>query len=257
MLDLFWLQVGLSFLVGGIYIAASIRAAEKFGTRWGGLLLGLPSTTLVSLYFIGWTQGTDAVAQATSLMPLSVAILGVFQLIFFLIQDKGLLKALLAATIGWLAFTVPLAVYKVQDIFITLAIGLVVYVAIANYFNKVPSRTSTAQRFSKTEFAVRAVICGTLIAATVALSKTAGPLWGGVLASFPIAFSSTVLLVSAKHGQGFTSSVVKAMQLISGTIIAFVTVLHFTVLPLGLIFGFLASYAAAVSVGILLTTKTQ
>lgn len=257
MLDVFWLQVGLSFLVGGLYIAASIRAAEKFGTRWGGLLLGLPSTTLVSLYFIGWTQGTDAVATATSLMPLTVAILGVFQLVFFLTQGKGLLTALLAATLAWLALALPLAAYNVQDMAVTLPIGLAVYAAIALYFRQVPNRTAAPQRFSKTEFAIRAVLCGTLIAATVALSKTAGPLWGGVLASFPIAFSSTVLLISAKHGHGFTSSVVKAMQLVSGTIIAFVTLLHFTVLPLGLLPGFLASYAAAVAVGILVTSKTQ
>lgn len=256
-MDVFWMQILLSFIVGGLYIAASIRAAEVFGTRWGGLLLGLPSTTLVSLFFIGWVQGTQTVTEATTVMPLAVAVLGVFQLVFFFTQNRGLGVALMASTLAWLALTVPLAIYRVQDIGITLPLGLVLYAVIATYFRTVPNRTAPPQRFSKMEFLLRAAICGTLIAAAVATSKTAGPLWGGIIASFPVAFSSTVLLISNKHGAPFTSSVIKAMQLASGTIIVFVTALHFTAVPLGLIGGTLAAYAASIAFGILLTAKIQ
>ena len=59
-MDLFWIKLILSFFIGGTYIAFTIWIAEKFGSKIGGIILGLPSTTLVSLIFIAWTQDVSA-----------------------------------------------------------------------------------------------------------------------------------------------------------------------------------------------------
>ena len=55
----FWYKLLLSFLVGGCWVTLTTIIAEKFGSKIGGLLGGLPSTIVVSLLFIGLTQNAE------------------------------------------------------------------------------------------------------------------------------------------------------------------------------------------------------
>lgn len=58
-------------LVGSIWITASTIIDEKISRKLGGLIAGLPSTTIRSLLFIGITQSTDAAVQASLIVPFS------------------------------------------------------------------------------------------------------------------------------------------------------------------------------------------
>lgn len=53
-------KLALSFLIGGLWIALGIALAERRGPKLGGLIIGFPSTVLFSLFFIAWTQSTQA-----------------------------------------------------------------------------------------------------------------------------------------------------------------------------------------------------
>ncbi|MDI9559183.1 MAG: DUF3147 family protein, partial [Pseudomonadota bacterium] len=53
--NIFVLKLILSFIVGSLWITMVTILAEKYGTRIGGLMAGLPSTILISLFFIAWT----------------------------------------------------------------------------------------------------------------------------------------------------------------------------------------------------------
>ena len=44
--DVFLFKLLLSFVVGGCYIAAMLWVAERFGSKIGGILIGLPSNLL-------------------------------------------------------------------------------------------------------------------------------------------------------------------------------------------------------------------
>ena len=59
----FWIKFGLSFLVGGVWVTLSSVAAERFGSKAGGLIGGLPSTIVVTLLFIGLTQSAERAAE--------------------------------------------------------------------------------------------------------------------------------------------------------------------------------------------------
>ncbi|MBN1224817.1 MAG: DUF3147 family protein, partial [Candidatus Aminicenantes bacterium] len=54
MTKIFLIKLVLSFFVGGAWVAAATLIADKYGTKIGGIIIGLPSTLLVSLFFIGW-----------------------------------------------------------------------------------------------------------------------------------------------------------------------------------------------------------
>ena len=69
----FILKLALSFLIGGIWITVASVAAERMGSKIGGVIGGLPSTAVVAFGFIGWTQGAQQAYDATTAFPLAFA----------------------------------------------------------------------------------------------------------------------------------------------------------------------------------------
>ncbi len=70
--SVFLFKVFLSFLTGGVFTTITLYAAEKHGPKVGGIIAGLPSTTAVGLFFIGYAQSAQAASQAATLMPAAV-----------------------------------------------------------------------------------------------------------------------------------------------------------------------------------------
>ena len=252
-MDLFALQLLLSFVVGGTYIAATIWLAEKFGSKIGGLLLGLPSTALVSLAFIGWTQGTAAVESATLVMPVSVVAVTAFLVLFQRLQRHGLVKAYAGAIMGWFVFSLPLVLLSIDSMAISVAFAVVALLAGRFFSPSTPDQKTVQNRFDKNEFLARAAFCGLVIAVAVFLAKTQGPVWGGVFSMFPAAFSSSIILLWHKQGARFTGSVVQSMMRARGPITVFIVAAHYAVGPLGLAGGLAAAYGASVASAIVLS----
>ena len=73
-LDIFLIKIILAFVIGAVWITLATVIAEKFGTKIGGMVLGLPSTTAISLFFIAWTQSPSVAAEATTIIPIIMGI---------------------------------------------------------------------------------------------------------------------------------------------------------------------------------------
>ena len=63
-MDPFVLKLVLTAFVGGSWVVLSTIIAERAGTKLGGVIAGLPSSSLIAFLFIGWTQSPQAAAQA-------------------------------------------------------------------------------------------------------------------------------------------------------------------------------------------------
>ena len=61
MTDTFILKLALSFFIGGLWITIASVAAERLGSKIGGVIGGLPSTAVVAFGFVGWTQGAQQI----------------------------------------------------------------------------------------------------------------------------------------------------------------------------------------------------
>jgi len=72
---IFLAQAFIQFLGGAAPgVTLSTIAAERFGSKIGGLIGGLPSTVIVTLFFIGLTQTPQVAASATTIIPLSMSL---------------------------------------------------------------------------------------------------------------------------------------------------------------------------------------
>jgi uncharacterized membrane protein (GlpM family) len=246
---LFIAKLLLSFLVGGSFVAFTVWLSEKYGSKLGGLFIGLPSTSLMGLFFIAWTQGDAAAVSAVPIMPAVAGVNSIFVALFVLLHRHGWKKALAAAFVFWLAANLLLVFLPLDSLALSLVLAAVLYTISASYLCRFPHRRVPAPRSSTGEFLFRSVFAGTVVAAAVLLAKMNGPLWGGVLSNFPAAFTSVLILISNKHGRDFTASIGRTMAIASIAAVSFTVAFYFLVLPLGLALGLALSLLVSILAG--------
>lgn len=252
-MDLFWLQILLSFIVGGIYIALCILAAERFGSQWGGIIIGLPSTSLVSFAFIGLLQGTQAVVQAIPIVPIAFGMNAFYVLLFVKLEARYGWKAALAASLAmWAAIMLPVTLLHPENLALTTAAGIACMGLAVFWGRSITNLKVDKPHTSAADFALRAIFAGLVIASSVFLAKTQGPIWGGLMAGFPAAFSASLVLISRKHGGGFAAAVAKNMPWGNLACIPYLLVAYILLPAVGLWAGLAAAYAASLMAGILI-----
>src|SRR4030042_2768395 len=116
----FWLKLALSFIVGSLWVTLTTLGAERFGSKVGGLIGGLPSTVVIALLFIGFTQSPLVAAQATTVMPLAQGLNGLFVLTFMLLIQRGLWGSLLGSLLVWFIQSTLLYLLDIHAFWISL-----------------------------------------------------------------------------------------------------------------------------------------
>ncbi len=218
--SVFWLRLGLSFAVGGAWVALTAFAAERYGSRLGGLIGGLPSTAAVSLLFIGITQTPQAASEATTVMPLAQAFNGIVVIVYLLVVKRGLVSGLLGAVFVWFSLAGLVLASGLRNFafsvasWILLAAGCILLVEKKIKIVSWPARLAPA---APSRVVFRALVGGSVIAGAVLLGKLGGPMLGGIFATFPAMFLSTLVMTYRAGGPEFSRAVGKAL-LVSGTI---------------------------------------
>jgi len=248
-MDVFYLKLLLSFLVGGAYIAFTVWLSEKFGSKLGGIAIGLPSTSLMGLLFIAWSQGESAAVSAVPIMPAVAGVNSIFVAFFILLYKAGWKRALAVSFAFWLLANLVLVLLPMDSLWLSLALAAALYLISARWLGRFPHRKLPAHRTSGREFLFRSIFAGAAVAGAVLLAKSLGPLWGGVFANFPAAFLSTLILVSRKHGEDFTASICRSMAFASIASVSFVVAFYFLVPSAGLAIGTAAAMLSSACVG--------
>jgi hypothetical protein len=242
----FWLNIFLAFLAGGIWIAFTTVTADRFGTRTGGFIGGLPSTIVMSLFFIGLVQGPNAASDATTIFPLSMAFSGVFLVSYALLAKRGFLFALVISLFLWFLLSSLIIVFSIHNFLFSLAGYLIIFILSWLIFVKhlnLPSIGIVKPHFSPVQLALRGLFGGLIIAFTVGISKLGGPVFGGIFAAFPAVFMSTIIITYKSNGLEFSRSITKPLFL-SGMInvIVYSIAVRYLYPSYGLIWGTVASY---------------
>jgi uncharacterized membrane protein (GlpM family) len=216
----FWIKIALSFVVGSLWVTLTTLSSERFGSKVGGLIGGLPSTVVIALLFIGITQTPQVAAQTTTVMPLAQGLNGLFVLAFILLIRRGFKLALVCSLFVWFFNATILYLLNLQSFLVSLAGWLVLLVfcyLVVEKLMKISSRGKLAVTYLPSQLVWRAVFGGSVISFAVLMGKLGGPLLGGIFGSFPAMFLSTLVITAHTGGAEFSRSVGKSM-LISGLI---------------------------------------
>jgi uncharacterized membrane protein (GlpM family) len=255
MSSLFVAKLALSFLVGSAWVTLGTVAAERYGSRVGGFMAGLPTTILISLFFIGWTTSLETAVAATTIVPAIGGINCLFLVVYILLVQVSFWLALGGALIVWVVCSGSLVAAGFNSFTLSLAIYVVLLVGCYYVAEKrlgIPSEASRPMRYTASMVLFRGCLAGGIIALAVVLARFGGPLLGGMFAMFPAMFLGTLLITYFAHGAGFSAAVMKASILSAISVVVYGVAVRYTYLTLGLWAGTLASlviaYAAAMIV---------
>ena len=252
---IFLVKIALSFFIGGSWVVLATHLADKLGSKIGGLITGLPSTLLFGLFFLGWTQSSQAAVTATSITPLVGGISSLFLAIYVATISFGLVWALGISIVSWVTLTfiaLKLPIHNYYSLFLVyFLLTLLTFLYMEN-IAKVRAVAGKKIVYSRSTLILRGLLSGLIIASSVVLGKVSGPLLGGVLALFPAMFTSTLAISYLSHGAEFSKSLAKSALLASISIIVYSVVVRFTYIPLGIVVGTLISAAVSTTTGYLL-----
>ena len=249
------LHISLSFLIGGAWVTMATMAADRFGSKLGGLLTGMPSIIVVMFLFIGLAQGSAAASEATTVVPMSFAINGPYLMVYVWLAGYGPVVALPAALLVWFLLAGGIVLLNIQNFPLSLAVwltSLVVTYFVFNRFFNIPSQGKQAVRYTKRQLLARGVISGGVVGFTVLMSKIGGPFYGGIFASFPAVYSSTLVITYLSGGAAFSQATAKAMM-VSGfiNVVGYATAVRYLYLYLDVIPGTLGALAFSATTGYL------
>lgn len=241
----FLFEVLLTFLVGSCWIFITIFVSQKFGSKTGGFVGGLPSTALLAFFFIGFTQSPEIASKATTAFPLAISFSGLFLVVFATLARKGFMLALASGVGFWFLLSAAFLFFSSDNFMINLIIYAVVmffaFLMLEKYL-RVRSVVHKNIMSSAKQLALRSVYGGAIVTLTVIIERTAGPLVGGLFAGFPAMFISTLTVTYKSQGIEFSRALTKPLM-VTGmiTIAVFAIGLRYLLPSTGLYFGTLLS----------------
>jgi hypothetical protein len=239
-MDPFPLKLALSFIVGGSWITLATIFAEKFGTKVGGVLAGIPSTTVIAFFFIAWTQSPAFASEALNITPSIMAIDAIFVLLYVFFLKYTSKFAIPLALLFWALMALGIISLEFSDFALGVLFCLLMLPATYYLFEKVFKTASEPKKkmhYSIGQLLFRAILSGTIISSSVLLAKLGGPLIGGAFSCFPAVFLSTMIISQKVHGPRFSAALMKTLTinaLLSVTayiVAAKYTYLHFSLIP--------------------------
>jgi uncharacterized membrane protein (GlpM family) len=250
-MGIFWLRVALSFVVGGIWLMLISVIAEKSRHKLAALLGGLPSTVLISLFFIGLNQGTKYAAHATIVTPVVFIIDAYFVLLLIYFARKNYLTGLLVSSVFWFIATWLVVLSKLTSYPISLTIwvlGMAVLIAILRKGSKAKKTEKLAVQFSHTQLVLRSLFAGAVIAFAVLISHYSGPIIGGIFTAFPAAYISTFTILYFARGLNFAESFTRLL-IVSGCIntVIYSIAVYYLYPRFGIYTGTLLAFAASLA----------
>lgn len=210
---MFALQLIISFVVGGLFIALQTLIGERVSLRWRGVILTIPSTMAIGLLFIGLAKSPADAAQAALFIPASEGASYTFVTLFALLSGLRLFLNYGLSLIFWTIFAFLIIIFHPSTFLSALLIFALPAVVIGYLIVKKLPQESTLKKFPMNVNHVffRSLFGGFVIATSVFLSKTLGNGWGGIFAAFPAVFSSTLIIYFYLQGKKVIPSVVKSM----------------------------------------------
>ncbi|PIN79417.1 hypothetical protein COV16_04280 [Candidatus Woesearchaeota archaeon CG10_big_fil_rev_8_21_14_0_10_34_8] len=261
MIETFWIKLVLSFIVGSLWVTLTTVLAERYGSKIGGWIGGLPSTVLIGLFFIGYIQGTEIAAQATNIIPIIVGFNGIFLILYASLIKRSFILALIVSLIAWFVLSGIIIIYNVEN-FLFSVIGWILLVFISYYIFenllKVKSYEKIIIEYSFSQLFLRTLFGGVVISFAVFMSKLAGPIYGGIFSAFPAMFLSTLIITYYARGQEFSVAIAKSLM-ISGLInvTIYAIAVKYTYIYFGLMLGTILACIITVISGYITYTFIQ
>jgi hypothetical protein len=240
-----WPMLQVAILTG---MTNTVRAVgDRLGPRWGGLLLGLPSTTAVVLVSGGWEHGWGEAARASEIALLGLVAAVVLPLAYGGAVGRGWGKrgSALAAVVGYLASAGILRAGPDFGAWGGLALAVTGVTLGCRLAQRLPEVEAGPVRDSALRsLALRAALPAAFVIGLRGLRALVGPEWARMLATFPAMSLAVLATLHIEGGPGAALGMARSMPRGNLGMIAFLAAFRATCPTLGPLSAAAIGYAA-------------
>jgi hypothetical protein len=190
-----------------IVVAAS-RAAERAGPFLGAMVATLPVSTGPIYVFLAMDHGVAFVADAATMSVAGTAAIAAFVAGYALAAQRFATAGSLAiATLVWLAAALALQLRAWSFLEACLLFAGTLAAALLGLRRFAVAAAPAAGSPTRLDLPLRALLVGALVVATTLASRAFGPAVTGVLATYPVVFTSLIVILQPRGGGAFAAAV--------------------------------------------------
>jgi hypothetical protein len=243
-----WPMLQVAILTG---MTNTVRTVgDRFGPRWGGLLLGLPSTTAVLLVTGGWEHGRGEAARASE-----IALLGLVAAVALPLAYGGAVSlgwgrrgSILAAVVGYLASAGILRAGPDFGAWGGLVLAVAGVTLGCRLARRLPEVESGPVRDSPWRLlALRGAVPAAFVLGMRGLRTVVGPEWSRMFATFPAMSLAVLVTLHIEGGPGAALGMARSMPRGNLGMIAFLAAFRATCPTLGPLSAAVIGYVAVLA----------
>jgi hypothetical protein len=205
----FILMLALRMVITAAFVVSASIITERSGPVIGALIATLPISAGPSYVFLALDHDVAFIAQgALASLPINAVTICLSTTYVLLAQRHSVLVSCSAAVAVWLVLaSIVLRVHwSLAEGLLANAIAYGICVPILERYRHVKKMPLIVRRWY--DVPLRALLVAALVATVTALSGWVGPTVSGVLALFPIVFTSMMLILHPRIGGPPTAAVV-------------------------------------------------
>jgi hypothetical protein len=205
---IFILTLGLRMAITAAFVVSASVITERSGPVIGALIATLPISAGPSYVFLALDHDASFIAQgALSSLPINAATIFLGLTYVVLAQRYSALVSCGAAVAVWIALALMVRTvhWSLAGGLIVNAIAFAICVPVLQRFRHVKMPLITRRWY---DIPLRASLVATLVATVVTLSGWVGPAISGILALFPVVFTSMMLILHPRIGGPPTAAVI-------------------------------------------------
>jgi hypothetical protein len=204
----FVLTLALRMAVTAAFVITASVITERSGPVIGALVATLPISAGPSYVFLALDHDAAFVAQsALASLPINAATIFLGLTYVVLAQRRSMVVSLSAAVLVWFTFAVlvRMAQWSLTAGIVANFVAFAICLPLVQRFRHVRMPLITRRWY---DIPLRAALVATLVATVVTLSGWVGPAVSGIIALFPVVFTSLMLILHPRIGGPPTAAVI-------------------------------------------------
>ncbi len=198
----------LRMAVAAAFVVSASVVAERAGPVIGALVATLPISAGPTYVFLAIDHDASFIAQgALASLSVNAATLILGLVYVLLAQRRGMLLSMISALAVWIVLAVLLRWFNLSVVggLLANAIAAALCVSLTQRYAHVKMPLITRRWY---DIPLRAALVAALVGFVVTLSGRVGPAISGVLALFPVVFTSLMLILHPRIGGPATAAVI-------------------------------------------------
>jgi hypothetical protein len=203
----FVLTLALRMAVTAAFVVTASVITERSGPVIGALIATLPISAGPSYVFLALDHDAAFIAEgALASLPINAATILLCLTYVVLAQRRSMLASFSAAVVVWIALATLIRMihWSLLGGILANVVAFAVCLPLLKRFRNVRMPLITRRWY---DIPLRALLVSTLVATVVTLSGRVGPTISGIIALFPVVFTSMMLILHPRIGGPPTAAV--------------------------------------------------